>query len=75
LVTLKIALLAPMPSASDNIATVVNPVFLNNIRAPKHKSCHRIPIVYLITSGPGLFGHDDETIFDSAEFSQPAHFK
>ncbi|MEQ1353287.1 MAG: hypothetical protein ABLT11_04665 [Candidatus Acidiferrum sp.] len=32
--TVKIVVFAPMPSASDNIATAVKPGFLRNIRKP-----------------------------------------
>jgi len=40
LTTLKIAVLAPMPSASVRMATAVKPEFLRSVRTPKRKSAH-----------------------------------
>ena len=45
--TLKMAVLAPMPSASASTATAVNPGFLASTRPAKRTSCHRFPIDYL----------------------------
>ena len=39
---LKIAVLAPMPKASVNTATVVNPGFFRSMRAANRKSCHSV---------------------------------
>jgi len=42
LTTLKIAVFAPMPSASVTITMNVKPGFLSRVRAPKRMSCQSI---------------------------------
>src|ERR1043165_5874297 len=44
LMTEKIAVFAPMPSASVNTATNVNTGCLSSTRAPKRRSCQNVPI-------------------------------
>jgi hypothetical protein len=44
LTRLKMAVFAPMPSASVNTAMTVNPGRFNSMRKPKRMSCHRIVI-------------------------------
>src|SRR3954464_9119956 len=56
LTRLKIAVLAPMPSASDNTATSVNPGLLASIRRP-----------YLMSCMVGLRNADDQTLMRDVE--------
>ena len=51
LTTLKIAVFAPMPSASVRIATAVKPGFFASILIPYRKSCSNVVILSLVTSG------------------------
>src|SRR6266568_4181232 len=44
LTTVKIVVFAPIPSASDNIATALNPGLFSNTRAPCFTSCQNVSI-------------------------------
>ena len=54
--TLKIAVLAPMPSDSVSTATAVNAGLFRSIRAPKTKSCQSVPTRHLPEHRPMLRG-------------------
>src|SRR5947207_15355639 len=47
LIKLKMTVLAPMPRASDNAATIVNAGFFRSIRQPYSRSCQRFFITHV----------------------------
>jgi hypothetical protein len=50
--TLKIAVLAPMPSASVMMAMTAKPGFFTSIRTPNLMSCQRVSIIHLTCPAP-----------------------